>query len=158
MPVSHGKSETAFARDRVTELLEESRFELVSEGFDAADGWRGEFLRESDDDGVILVVHKPDGAPYVSVETLIDLDPPDEVESLHGIIDVVSDYDVSFYFRPDERPSCHLGSRLFVSSLHREDFGFALGNLLFCREALRDHARAGDDRGAEETGEEGAAP
>ena len=74
MTLSHGDSETRLARERVIELLDESDFGVVVEGVDREDGWRGEFLRRRERDDIVLLAHKPAGAPYVSLGCLVGVD------------------------------------------------------------------------------------
>lgn len=130
-------AETMWVRERVTEILQARGLDVVVESIGRADGWRGEFLRTDDEEGdLVMTAHKPDDAPYVSLGVFVDLDPPERVSDWAALVDCVSDFEVSFWFR-DEGPACVLTSRVFPLMASDEAFAFQLGNLLACRDAVR---------------------
>lgn len=129
-------AETMWVRERVTELLQGRGLHLVVESISRSDGWRGEFLITSDEgDDVVLTSHKPEDATYVSLGVFVDHEPPRSTSEWAALVDCVSDFEVSLWFR-DDGPACVLTSRVFLQTLDAETFEFQFGNLIACRGAV----------------------
>ena len=136
MTPSHGEAETRFVRERASELLESRGYRRLADGFDDDRGWRAEFVRDRADDDAVVLAHKPDGAPYLTLGAALPCERTTDPETLHALIETASDFDVSFYFSEGRRGLLCLTSRLMVSGLARDDFHFQLDNLVAAREAV----------------------
>ena len=133
------RSETLFVRDHIKDLLRRADYVLVQEHTAKGDGWRAEFLDQATKT-TPLILHKPDAAPYLSLGTGILADLPEDTKAWRELSDLISDFELSFWFDDGTRRRLlQLSVRVPLSSLLCDAFGFALNNLLAARAAVVEH-------------------
>ena len=120
-----------YARARCVTLAEGVGYGLGEESLHAEDGWRGEFEHGTTD--LAFSLHKPMGAPFVSLSLRLRLDATG-AKDVDRLVELISDFEVAFWF--DGESSLWLSDRLFVGALFQEAFDFTLANLLAARAAV----------------------
>ncbi len=130
-----GEPEALWVRERALRFLEGRSIRPVSEAFHRGDGWRGEFVTP---ERTPLHLHKPFGAPWVSLGTAIPARPGHFEARVLDLVAMSSDFECSIYHETEgaSAPAVVVTYRLPVAALHREDFFYAVDNLLACRSAL----------------------
>ena len=145
--LKHGPGETAFARERLREILAGRGLQGVGDRVSKGDGWRCEFF--SDDkvtEGLGFFAHKPDGAPFVTLGGSFAFDLPENVEEILELLELASEFDLALSFGRgrSERSVLQLSGRLPVAALNVDDIDFHLNTLLHARDALLDGASNGE--------------
>lgn len=138
------RAEGQFVRAQLKHMLTERRFALILESDSDHDGWRAEFLGQVDDEDVVLLAHKPFGAPFATMCLTMTIDGFDGHEDCLRLMECTSDFDIAAYL-PQGQATVHIASRLLLSGINAHDFEFTLNNLLFCRESILVEFDAGDE-------------
>ncbi|MCA9322545.1 MAG: hypothetical protein KDB53_17520 [Planctomycetes bacterium] len=120
-------AETRYVAERMARLLLDEALSPVARSLTVEDGWRSEWLSRDGDDDFVLWTHKPNGAPYVSVGTTMRAMRPKDARIWEVLVEVISDFELSFWFTEGARPMIQLSSRLPVMALAAEAIGFQIG-------------------------------
>ena len=132
----NGEAETLWVREKALELVGASGLTLVAEARRPDDGWRAEFLGEVDGPPLVLLLHKPEAAPYISIECLVPGLGAAAVRDWPALLALVSEHELALW--PEDRPQdgLHLSARLPVAALAEAPLRFWIGNLVDCRNRL----------------------
>ncbi|MFT7620697.1 MAG: hypothetical protein ACI97A_004355 [Planctomycetota bacterium] len=130
------RAESNFVREHIKRMLNERGFALVLESDTDTDGWRAEFLGQIDSEDVILLAHKPFGAPFATLGLTMAIDGFEAEQDCRSLMDCASDFDIAVYLPQGQGELIHTSSRLLISGVNVADFDFTLNNLLFCRESI----------------------
>ncbi len=128
-----------YARTRCVTLAERAGYVLGEETLHWEDGWRGDFEHDTSD--LFFSLHKPMGAPFVSMSFRLRLARARTDDVAH-LAELISDFEVAFWLERDDRGALWISDRLFVGALFQEAFDFTLANLLAARSAVTEDGAA----------------